>query len=69
MEHETNIVDIVRSRRYITAALKFLLKKEKRLMLQERSNYYLIDPDCSDPVSDSPTDSFLDSSGSQINNS
>ena len=44
LDTETNIVKIVKSRRYFKAALKMLLSREKRKQLKEKSRYISIDP-------------------------
>ena len=45
MEVETNIIEIIKSRRYFNAALRFLMTKKQRLRLKERGRYIVIDPD------------------------
>ena len=42
---ETNIIEIIKSRRYFNAALRFLMSKEQRLKLKERSRYLVVNPD------------------------
>ena len=42
---ETNIIEIIKSRRYSCAALKLLLTKEQRDKLKEQTRYYAIDPE------------------------
>ena len=44
MESEINIVEIVKSQRYILEALKMLLPEEKRLELKQMSELIEIDP-------------------------
>ena len=44
MELEINIVEIVKSRRYILEALKMLLPEEKRQELKQMSEIITIDP-------------------------
>lgn len=45
MANETNIIEIIKSRRYFNAALRFLLSKKQRMRLKERGRYTLINPD------------------------
>ena len=45
MQQETNIIEIVKSRRFITAALKLALTKKQRLKLMKKSRYITINPD------------------------
>ena len=44
MQRETNIIEIVKSRRYFNAALRFLLTKKQRMKLKERGRYTVISP-------------------------
>ena len=39
LEKETNIVEIIKSRRYVNKALHFLLTKRQRKYLKERTRY------------------------------
>ena len=43
--HETNILQIIRSRRFFAEALQMLLNEEQRKVLLERSRYVVFDPD------------------------
>ena len=43
--HETNIFQIIRSRRFVAEALQVLLSEEQRKVLLERSSYVVVDPD------------------------
>lgn len=45
MDYETNIIELIKSRRYFNAALRFLMTKKQRLRLKERGRYTVIDPD------------------------
>ena len=45
MQRETNIIEIVKSRRYFNAALRFLLTKKQRMKIKERGRYTVINPD------------------------
>lgn len=45
MQRETNIIEIVKSRRYFNAALRFLLTKKQRMRIKERGRYTVINPD------------------------
>ena len=45
MQQETNIIEIIKSRRYFNAALHFLLDKKQRMRLKERGRYTVINPD------------------------
>jgi len=45
MQQETNIIEIIKSRRYFNAALRFLLDKKQRMRLKERGRYTVINPD------------------------
>jgi len=45
MQKETNIIEIVKSRRYFNAALRFLLTKKQRMKLKERGRYTVVNPD------------------------
>ena len=42
---ETNIIEIIKSRRYFTRALRLLLTKDQRMRLKERSRYISLNPD------------------------
>ena len=48
MQRETNILEIVKSRRYFNAALRFLLTKKQRMKIKERGRYTVINPDRKD---------------------
>jgi hypothetical protein len=48
MANETNILEIIKSRRYFNAALRFLLSKSQRMRLKERGRYKVINPDSLD---------------------
>ena len=48
MQSETNILEIVKSRRYFNAALRFLLTKKQRLKIKERGRYTVFNPDRKD---------------------
>ena len=45
MSKETDIVEVIKSRRYFNLALKKLLSTKERMKLKERSRYFCIDPD------------------------
>ncbi len=45
LEKETNIIEIVKSRRYLSEAIRLLLSKEQRKELKERSRYLIVNPD------------------------
>lgn len=45
LEKETNIVQIIKSRRFITEALRELLQKDRWLQLIENSRFICIDPE------------------------
>ena len=45
MDKEINIIDIIKSRRFFTLALRKLLSYKDRMDLKERSRYIIIDPD------------------------
>ncbi len=45
LEKETNIIEIVKSRRYLSQAVRLLLSKEQRKKLRERSRYLIVNPD------------------------
>ena len=45
MQQETNIIEIIKSRRYFNAAIRFLLDKKQRMRLKERGRYTVINPD------------------------
>ena len=45
MQRETNILEIIKSRRYFNAAIRFLLTKKQRMKLKERGRYTVINPD------------------------
>ena len=48
MQRETNILEIIKSRRYFNAAIRFLLTKKQRMKLKERGCYTVINPDRTD---------------------
>ena len=45
MDREIDIIELIKSRRFIKIALKHLLTKEKRIELKERSRYLCINPE------------------------
>ena len=45
MLQEMNIIEIIKSRRYFNAAIRFLLDKKQRMRLKERGRYTVINPD------------------------
>ena len=45
MQRETNILELVKSRRYFNPAIRFLLTKNQRMKLKERGRYTVINPD------------------------
>jgi len=45
LKHETNIIEIIKSRRYFNAALRFLLTKKQRMRIKERGRYTSVNPD------------------------
>jgi len=45
MQKEINIIEILKSRRYVNAAIKFLLPRNQRKKLKERSRYIVINPE------------------------
>ena len=46
LEKELNIIEMVKSRRYMYAAVRTLIPNEKeRLILKEKSRYIAINPD------------------------
>ena len=45
LKQETNIIDIIKSRRYFNAALHFLLTKSQRIRIKEKSRYTHVNPD------------------------
>ncbi len=45
MATETNIIEIIKQRRYFNAALRFLMTKKMRMRLKERGRYTVVDPD------------------------
>ena len=50
MDKEINIIEIIKSLRYLKDAVHLLIPKMKRFELKERSRYYCIDPDASDSI-------------------
>ena len=48
MSKETDIVEMIKSRRYFNLALKKLLSAPDRMKLKERSRYLCIDPEQAD---------------------
>ena len=68
--HESNIIEIIKSRRYTSQALQLLLSKRQRLNLKLTSRYLNVNPDASDsaedkqqPNNDRELDEFYSSSG------
>ena len=45
LEKETNIISIIKSRRYFNAAIKLLLTKHQRDRLKEHTKYLHINPE------------------------
>ena len=45
LELETNIIEIIKSKRYTEKALHHLLQEKKRFEFKEKSRYIAIDPD------------------------
>ena len=64
---ETNVIEIIKSKRYFNAALRFLMSKKQRMRLKERGRYTVIDPDLKterkfgDQESNEYTDGFYSS--------
>ena len=48
MAEEINIVEIIKSRRYVQMALRLLLTKTQRSLLKEKSRFNIIDKDKED---------------------
>lgn len=66
LQRETNIIEIIKSRRYFNATLRFLLTKNQRMRLKKRGRYTAINPDVSEDDkakenSDELTDGFYSS--------
>ena len=57
MSKETDIVEMIKSRRYFNLALKKLLSTKERMKLKERSRYLCIDPEKLD-ATDSMEDDY-----------
>ena len=57
MSKETDIVEVIKSRRYFNLALKKLLSTKERMKLKERTRYLCIDPDKLD-ASDATEDDY-----------
>ena len=45
MDKEINIIEIIKSLRYLKNSIHLLIPKKKRFELKERSRYFCIDPD------------------------
>lgn len=45
LQNEINIVEIIKSRRFFTRALRLLLSERQRFKMKEKSRYIVIDPD------------------------
>ena len=45
MDREVDIIELIKSSRFIKIALKHLLTNKKRMELKERSRYLCINPD------------------------
>ena len=45
MDKEINIIEIIKSLRYLKNSIHLLIPKKKRFELKERSRYLCIDPD------------------------
>ena len=43
LAQETNIIKFIQSRRYLNAAMKLLLAKDKRERLKEQTKYWMLD--------------------------
>ena len=50
MDKEINIIEIIKSLRYLKDAVHLIIPKKKRFELKERSRYYCIDPDALDSI-------------------
>ena len=56
MNSETNIIEIIKSRRFFGKALKTLLTRQQRLKMKEKSRYLYIDPNSKEPMIAKETD-------------
>ena len=52
MSKETDIIEMIKSRRYFNLALKKLLSTKERMKLKEQSRYLCIDPERRDLTDD-----------------
>lgn len=64
---ETNIIEIVKSRRYQAAALKFLLTKEQRIKLKNQTRYFAVDPDSEEKPEKKQVQKIDDSTQKDLN--
>jgi len=55
LEKEIDVIEIIRMRRYLKAAMKLLLSPEQVVTLQNQTKFTGIDPDKGDPSGDETT--------------
>ena len=60
LEKESNIIEIIKSRRYFNASLKILLSKRQRMRLKERTRYLHVNPRAKQNSDSDATDFLTD---------
>ena len=60
LEKESNIIEIIKSRRYFNASLKILLSKRQRMRLKERTRYLHVNPQAKQNSDSDATDFLTD---------
>ena len=56
LEKETNIIDLIKEKRYFNASLKLLLTRKQRKRLKERTRYLMLNPNDKDKKVDSESE-------------
>ena len=59
MSKETDIIEIIKSRRYFNLALKKLLSTKERMKLKEQSRYLCVNPEKRDLTDENSTEDAL----------
>ena len=56
LHKETNIIDLIKEKRYFNASLKLLLTRKQRKRLKERTRYLMLNPNDKDKKVDSESE-------------
>ena len=56
LEKESNIIEMIKTRRYLNASMKLLLSRRQRDRMKERTRYLLLNPEKSETEEQSDSD-------------